>query len=71
MEKEKKKFEMKPWLTLIIQAIFIVLKLTGQMDCSWWIVLVPLEVLAGFFVLLILAGVALLGFEAEKAVSEE
>ena len=33
--------------TVVIQAILIILKLTNVFTCSWWLILIPLEVAIG------------------------
>ena len=35
----------------VLLVIFIVLKLVGVIDWSWWLVLIPLWISLGFFVL--------------------
>ena len=38
----------------VLQVVFLVLKLTGLIDWSWWLVLVPLWVDIGFGLLFII-----------------
>ena len=38
----------------VLQVVFLVLKLTGLIDWSWWLVLVPLWADIGFGLLLII-----------------
>lgn len=33
--------------TAVIQAVLVILKLTNVFTCSWWLILIPLELAAG------------------------
>ena len=33
--------------TVIIQAVLVILKLTNVFTCSWWLILLPLELVVG------------------------
>ena len=41
-------------ISAVLQIVFLVLKLTGLIDWSWWLVLVPLWVDIGFSLLFII-----------------
>lgn len=41
-------------ISAVLQIVFLVLKLTGLIDWSWWLVLVPLWVDIGFSLLYII-----------------
>ena len=41
-------------ISAVLQIVFLVLKLTGLIDWSWWLVLVPLWVDIGFGLLFII-----------------
>ena len=41
-------------IVAVLQIVFLVLKLTGLIDWSWWLVLVPLWADIGFGLLLII-----------------
>ena len=41
-------------ISAVLQLVFLVLKLTGLIDWSWWLVLVPLWADIGFGLLLII-----------------
>ena len=41
-------------ISAVLQIVFLVLKLTGLIDWSWWLVLVPLWADIGFGLLLII-----------------
>jgi len=41
----------------LLQIVFIVLKLCGIIDWSWWCVLLPFIISSGVFVLLLLLGI--------------
>ena len=42
------------WTLAVLQVVFLVLKLTGLIDWSWWLVLVPLLADIGFGLLFII-----------------
>ena len=44
---------------LAIATIFAVLKLSGTLVCSWWLVLLPIAVEFGFYALIIIALIVL------------
>lgn len=39
-------------LSTVVQTVFIILKLTGLVDWSWWVVLIPLWIGLGTLVLM-------------------
>ena len=41
-------------ISAVLQIVFLILKLTGLIDWSWWLVLVPLWVDIGFGLLFII-----------------
>ena len=41
-------------ISAVLQIVFLILKLTGLIDWSWWLVLVPLWVDIGFSLLFII-----------------
>ena len=41
-------------IVAVLQIVFLILKLTGLIDWSWWLVLVPLWVDIGFSLLFII-----------------
>lgn len=41
----------------VVQIIFIILKLTGLISWNWWLVLMPIEIVAVLFVVAVAIGV--------------
>ncbi len=54
-----------PTMIQVLLVIFIVLKLTGNIDWSWWWVLSPLWIMASGFILLFTLAVVLKIFSKE------
>ena len=49
-------------ISAVLQIVFLVLKLTGLIDWSWWLVLVPLWTNIGFILLYVI--IALIIFKS-------
>ena len=48
----------------IVGIVFLILKLIGVIDWSWWLVLLPFIIEVGFAVLIILIGLLIIVIEA-------
>ena len=61
-------------IVTVVQIIFIVLKLTGNISCSWWWVLSPIWIPAALFfavfllVFIVITFLLLFGFKSEELV---
>lgn len=45
----------------VVQIVFIILKLVGVIDWSWWAVFIPLYISIGIIVLLLVIGLLIIG----------
>ena len=55
-------------LCIIFQIILVLLKVTGDISCSWWAVFLPLEIYAGLVLILLTVTItaALISVHKEK-----
>lgn len=44
----------------VVQIVFIILKLVGVIEWSWWLVLIPLYISIGFIVLSLIVGLLII-----------
>ena len=44
----------------VVQIVFIILKLVGVIEWSWWLVFIPLYISIGFIVLLLIVGLLII-----------
>jgi hypothetical protein len=52
------------WISIILTAIFVTLKVTGQVGWEWWQVLMPLFVVGGIYVLLVVGAIVFVAIAA-------
>lgn len=55
----------------LLQLVFIVLKLCGVIAWSWWLVMLPLIIEAGFVVVVLFVGLIVIFYENAKKQEEK